>query len=106
KKVQDIVSKKLQYFYAIPDFETFARDNEPEQKSNLFTNKDLQTFSMNYTLNGKLYSVDVWKDDNRPYATYYIKKGTTEDVAMIIPTIVKNPGKRAKITKTRGSSER
>jgi hypothetical protein len=59
------LEKDLGHLYTVPDFDTFEREGEPAQQSNLFTNKSLHTFSFNYTAKGQLYSVDFWKPENK-----------------------------------------
>jgi hypothetical protein len=94
EKVKNAVSKEFKSLYSIPDFETFKRPNEPDQHSNLFTDEDLHTFAMNYTVKGDLYSVDVWKaEDVRPFVTYYIEDGSTDNLIKYLPSMVKQPSK-------------
>lgn len=95
KKIKELADE-LKDFYCIPDFETFSRPGEPEQVNTLFTDKDLNTFSINYKFNGEIYSLDFWKGmDPNPVVTYYVRKGTTiAEIAASIPEILKNPSKR------------
>lgn len=88
--------KRVGDYYTVLDFETFKRPGEPEQHSNLFTNKKLDTFAVNYTTSGKLFSVDIWKpNETKPFITYYVREGSSEQVASAISTIMKDPKKRA-----------
>ena len=95
KKLKEI-AEELKDFYCIPDFETFSRPGEPEQINTLFTDEDLNTFSINYKFNGEIYSLDFWKGlDPHPIVTYYVRKGTTlEEIAKSIPAILSNPSRR------------
>ena len=105
-KVKEVVSK-FREVYVLPDFETFSRPGEPEQKSNLFTDKNLNTFSVNYTLKGSPYSIDFWKKDSvSPVITYYVKDGNIEEIANVIPTILNDPERRFDRKKVKISKEK
>lgn len=105
-KVKEVVSK-FREVYVLPDFETFSRPGEPEQKSNLFTDKNLNTFSVNYTLKGNPYSIDFWKKDSvAPIITYYVKDGSIEEIANAIPTILDDPERRFDRKKVKISKEK
>lgn len=94
QRIKDEVANKFKTLYAIPDFEVFKRPNEPEQHSNLFTDDDLNTFALNYTSKGELYSVDVWKkEDTKPFVTYYVERGSSKGLISMLPDLVKNPSK-------------
>jgi len=89
--LKKVVNDKFQNLYSVPDFETFKRPGEPEQTSNLFTDKDLNTFGVNYTSKGKIYSIDFWKPEStKPLFTYYVEKGYPETVMFIIPKVIEN----------------
>lgn len=101
EKVKNLIADKFNKLYSVPNFETFKRPGEPEQQSNLFTDDELNTFSINYTSKGAVYSVDIWKKTSiQPFVTYYVEKGSIDNVAAMIPTIVKDPSK-ASISKKR-----
>ena len=92
EKLKELISKELNELDAIPDFEVFSRPGEPDQHNNLFIDKDANTFAVNYTVRGDLFSVDFWKkSEHEPFVTYYIGAGTIEDLAEIIPDIIKHP---------------
>lgn len=93
KKVEDLVAQKYKKIYTIPDYYTFVRKGEPEQKSILVTDDGSTSISLNYTSKGKLYSLDVFVDSGDPFITYYVEKGTLEDIATIVPTLLTNPRK-------------
>ena len=102
EKVKSKLEKSFDKLYAIPDFETFSRKGEPYQKSVLFTDKELHTFSYNYTLNGNLYSVDFWKPSDKsstPSFTMYTYNANLEDILLVTPDIAKNPNKNININK-------
>ena len=92
--IKDKLEKDFERLYFIPDFDTFSRNGEPFQQSVLFTNKELKTFSFNYTEDGKLFSIDFWhpKAKNpKPSITVYYHRGSLEDLYLVVPEIAKNP---------------
>ena len=92
--IKDKLEKDFERLYFIPDFDTFSRNGEPLQQSVLFTNKELKTFSFNYTEDGKLFSIDFWhpKAKNpKPSITVYYHRGSLEDLYLVVPEIAKNP---------------
>jgi hypothetical protein len=94
KKVRDIINKVYKKVYAIPNFSAFSRQGEPLQYTNLFADDDANSIGFNYTGKGDLYSVDLWKSgENSPFVTYYVRSGSSEEIAKRIPDIVsqKNP---------------
>jgi hypothetical protein len=94
KMMKPELEKSLGKLYVIPDFDTFEREGEPIQQSNLFTNKDLNTFAINYADNGKLYSIDFWKPTDKvskPTVTMYYHGGSVKQLLKIIPLLAKKP---------------
>lgn len=95
------LEKDLGHLYVVPDFDTFERDGEPIQQSNLFTNKQLHTFAINYTNKGDLFSVDFWKPTDKSYkpaVTLYYNKGSIDKILKIVSILAKNPTKNADIS--------
>lgn len=95
------LEKNLGHLYVVPDFDTFERDGEPIQQSNLFTNKQLHTFAINYTNKGDLFSVDFWKPTDKSYkpsVTLYYNKGSIDKILKIVSILAKNPTKNADIS--------
>ena len=89
-KDKKTAAEKFKDFYAVPDFEAFKRPGEPTQQSNLFTDDELNTFSFNYSTNGNLYSIDIWKGENpKPVITYYVKKGGVDEIVEVLPDLIK-----------------
>jgi broad-specificity NMP kinase len=94
------LEKDLGKLYTVPDFDTFEREGEPSQQSNLFTNRNLHTFSFNYTTKGQLFSVDFWKPEDKsskPAVTLYYHKGDLKKVMKIVTHLAKNPSKNVRI---------
>ena len=95
------LEKDLGHLYVVPDFDTFERDGEPIQQSNLFTNKQLHTFAINYTNKGDLFSVDFWKPTDKSYkpaVTLYYNKGSIAKILKIVSILAKNPTKNADLS--------
>jgi hypothetical protein len=83
------------YKYMVPDFEFFKRQGEPFQQSMLFTDQKLRTFMLNFTQDGKLFSVDFWKPNSvEPVRTLYTEGVPTDDIVEIVPEIAKDPEKK------------
>jgi hypothetical protein len=94
EKVKEIIAQKYNSLYHfVPDFNTFTRPGEPEQKSILFTEDGSTSFSLNFTTKGDIFSIDVYKETADPIVTYYVERGSLEDVAVMAPEILKNPKK-------------
>jgi hypothetical protein len=93
--VKSLIGDEMGKLFMVPDFDTFKRPSEPVQHTILFTNNNLNSFSLNYTDRGKIYSIDFWKPEkSNPVITVYIEPGTKEeDIAEYIPKISKNPKK-------------
>lgn len=91
-EIKNLLKDEVGEIYVVPSFDTFKRDGEPVQQSILFSTKNLNSFSTNYTMDGKLYSIDFWKSSSTsPDVTMYINKGSLEDVIKIVPEVLKNP---------------
>jgi hypothetical protein len=83
------------YKYMVPDFEFFKRQGEPFQQAMLFTDQKLRTFMLNFTQDGKLFSVDFWKPNSvEPVRTLYAEGVPTIDIIEIVPEIAKDPEKK------------
>jgi hypothetical protein len=94
RAAKDMLSffSKKGYEYAVPDFEVFHRKNEPLQQNILFTDRSLRTFTLNYTQNGSLFSVDFWKPDSKkPVKTLYVEGAPIYKVLRAIPLVSENP---------------
>ena len=98
-KVKEIIGNRIHDLYVVKGFETFKRIEEPEQQNNIFTDKELRTFSMNYTTKGTLYSVDFWKKNgNKPFVTLYVSKGSFDEIVNRIPDILHDPRNASEVT--------
>jgi hypothetical protein len=89
KRIRDIINNVYKKVYAMPNFGTFSRPGEPLQYTNLFSDEEANSIGFNYTGKGELYSVDLWKpEENAPFVTYYVRSGSSEEIAKRIPEIV------------------
>lgn len=88
KRVKDTVGD----IYFIPNFKQLHRPGEPDQTVNLFADKAGHTFTLNFTNNGELFSIDFWKPDaTKPASTLYLKDNNLDDVIAKLPELMKNP---------------
>jgi hypothetical protein len=93
KQLEEETGKKL---FLIPDFDTFTRDNEPLQKGYLISSEELNTMRLNFTENGKLYSIDIWKPEGKkPEVTVYLNSLPLDQALVKVSTLYKNPTKAA-----------
>jgi hypothetical protein len=93
KQLEEETGKKL---FLIPDFDTFTRDNEPLQKGYLISSEELNTMRLNFTENGKLYSIDIWKPEGKkPEVTVYLNNLPLDQALVKVSTLYKNPTKAA-----------
>jgi hypothetical protein len=93
KQLEEETGKKL---FLIPDFDTFTRDSEPLQKGYLISSEELNTMRLNFTENGKLYSIDIWKPEGKkPEVTVYLNSLPLDQALVKVSTLYKNPTKAA-----------
>ena len=70
-QVKSVFGDKYGNIYLVPNFETFKRDGEPEQRTMLVGTDSGESFSLNFA-GDSFYSVDVWnKDSVEPVRTIY-----------------------------------
>jgi hypothetical protein len=80
--------------FLIPEIDTFTRPNEPLQRGYLISSEDLKSIRLNFTEDGKLYSVDIWKPDGKsPEITAYLNDLPLDQALVKISSLYKNPSK-------------
>lgn len=90
-----MVQSKVGDLYYVPDFQEIHRPGEPDQVVHLFSDKDGHSFSLNFTEQGKLYSIDFWlPNSTKIEATLYTNEKTGKDLDEVIasiPKLMRNP---------------
>src|SRR5882672_10823693 len=88
KKVKDVVVDA----YYIPDFQEIHRPDEPDQVAHLFSDKDGHSFSLNFTGDNKLFSIDFWlPHSTKVESTLYMNGQDIDTVISTLPKIMKDP---------------
>lgn len=88
KKVKD----SIEGLYYIPNFQELHRPDEPEQIMHLFSDKAGNTFSLNFTEEGTLHSIDFWLPHSiKPESTLYIEGHDIDEVISLLPKMMSNP---------------
>lgn len=101
------IEKKYHKLFMVPDFEMFSREKEPVQHSVLYTDKDLNTFSVNLVSPGEIYSIDFWKKDkSQPVVTVYPENKGIDALGKLIPAIIEDPKKTVSTVKATISKKR
>ena len=92
EKLKKDLQKDFGDLVTISNFDSFVREGEPVQHRVLFSTKDFHSMNVNFTEEGKLYSIDFWKPDKvKPVLTMYVKHGSIDKIAKIIPAVLRDP---------------
>lgn len=104
KMVKDTLKGELGELHSVSNWSKFKRPGEPAQTSILFTNDKMNSFILNFTNDGKLYSIDFMKPSSKePTVTMYANGADTEDMISAIPEVIKNPRPGVKLEKVKES---
>lgn len=88
KSVKDTVGD----IYYIPDFQKIYRPDEPAQIQHLFSDKAGHSFTLNFTEQGTLFSVDFWlPKSTKPESTLYVGDQDVDKIISLLPKMVKDP---------------
>lgn len=102
KEVEKALEPEMGTLYSVPNFRTIHRSNEPIQYTILFTNDKFHTFTLNFTKDKNLYSVDFWKkDSSSPTLTLYSNGNSMRKLLRYIPYIAPAPHKDLDIEKVK-----
>lgn len=89
KKVKDTIGD----LYYVPDFQEIHREDEPDQTSHLFSDKEGYSFSLNFVDDSSaLYSIDFWLPKSiKPESTLYMEGQDVDNVISLLPKMMKDP---------------